>query len=219
VRADAQGHEISIMPGLYRQTNEPYDFDIETDENPSLQQVLGLVEPKGSFNGAFPYDFMRIEQHYATQTAGLDITFGIESAIFFATHRFVRDSNGIATFEKVLKGEHQGVIYLFRFGSPPVRKSEYRIRDFDYFKTYPPVRILRQECGLPWFSGYERNIAVTDVDRVIELDTDFVAEGGLTPEYMFPNAKDDTFYGKLLDLKDKFPKNCSSVVEYAWARA
>jgi hypothetical protein len=109
---------------------------------------------------------MRVEQHYARQTPGLDLTFDIDSALFFATNRFKVGDDGLAYHERVPRGEHEGVIYLFRFGSPSVKRTEYLIREFDYFKTHQPLRILRQHCALPLFGQYERNIAVTDVDTV-----------------------------------------------------
>nr|WP_279184676.1 hypothetical protein [Acetobacter syzygii] len=116
------------------------------------------------------------------------------------------------------RGNHQGVIYLFRFGSPSVRRTEFLINDFDYFRTNQPLRVIRQVCGLPCFGPYERNIAVTDVDTVIELDADFDDRSAYSPTYMFPNVMEDRFYGRLLAVKDRFPAALTDVVEYAWAR-
>lgn len=68
---------------------------------------------------------MRVEQHYDTQTAGLDISFDIETAIFFATYKFLFNSHGNAYHSKIKKGEHEGVIYGFRFRDPPVKKLNF----------------------------------------------------------------------------------------------
>lgn len=40
----------------------------------------------------------------------------------------------------------------------------------------------------------------------------------LTREHTFPNIREDKFYGQLLSLKDRFPKELQTIVEYVWAR-
>jgi len=221
VRADQNGRELSIFPGLYRQKEELYSFNIIQDEQRSALSVLQELEPNNPnvfFDSSYSYDIMRVEQHYATQTAGLDISFDIETAIFFATYKFLFNSHGNAYHSKIKKGEHEGVIYGFRFRDPPVKKTEFLIEKFDLFKTYRPERVLRQNCALPLFSDYERNIAITDLDFIIYLDKDFDYEGKREPSYMFPNIKEDRFYGKLLELKDAHPHLLANVIEYQGSR-
>ena len=221
VRAGKDGREISIFPGLFRQNEEFYSFKHKYEEKRSLQQFLSELEPNNPnvyLDSSFAYDIMRVEQHYATQTAGLDISFDIETAIFFATHKFQFNTAGRAYHTKIAKGDHKGVIYGFCFRDPPVKKTKFLIREFDLFKTYKPERIIRQECGLPLFSDYDRNIAITDLDFIIKLDKDFDYEGKKDPEYMFPNTQEDLFYGKLLELKDKYPELLSNIVEYEGSR-
>jgi hypothetical protein len=218
-RRDDEGLEVSIMPGAYRQVQTPYSCAAEHGEVRTFEPFAHEFEPNGDpTDSHFAHDLMRTEQHYATQTAGLDVAFDVASALFFATHEFKWGDDGQAYYRLVPQGEHEGVIYLFRFGSPSVRRTEYLIQGFDFFRTYRPERILRQSCGLPLFGPFERNIAVTEVDCVLELDADFETTGGLKPEFMFPSAADDSFYRKLLELKDRYPKPLSQVVEYRWAR-
>ena len=220
-RANAEGEEISILPGLYRQSpNALYSLTSPVEERRTIQAFrheIDIAAEDGLLH-SFTRDFMHVEQHYARQNAGLDLTFDIESAIFFATNKFTVGPDKLARYEAVRRGDHQGVIYLFRFGSPSVRRTEFLIKEFDYFRTYQPLRVIRQVCGLPLFGECERNIAVTDVDTVIELESDFDGASALSPEYMFPNAEDDKFYGRLLPLKDRFPNELQDVVEYEWAR-
>jgi hypothetical protein len=220
-RAAPDGTELSIMPGLYRQNTQEYSFSFEPVRRPSLRSFLHELEPNNenvAANSMFAYDIMRTEQHYATATDGLDLSFDIETALFFATHKF-RRADGSARYERVARGSHAGVIYCLRFGSPTVMKTEYLIRDFDFFKTHRPERILRQACALPLIGDFERNVAITEIDCIIRLHEDFECnELVLTPEYMFPNTRDDAFYRKLLELKDLHPIELGSVVEYAWAR-
>jgi hypothetical protein len=66
----------------------------------------------------------------------------------------------------------------------------------------------------------ERNIAVTDIDCVIRLHPSFSLPDFFKkkPEFMFPAASEDKFYGKLLELKDERPEMLEDVVEYVWAR-
>ena len=219
-RSNAEGREISIFPGLYRHKTELYSFRHVVNEDRSFGQVLHLLEPNNPsvyLDQSYSYDIMRVEQHYASQTSGLDLTFDIETAIFFATHQCVlRD--GLAKYEKIPMGKHCGVIYCFRFCDPPVKKAQYLIEDFDLFRTYPPERILRQNCGLPLIGSDERNIVITDIDCIIELHKDFSYDGTPTPESMFPGISQDLFYKKLLEIKDSQPGVLSNVVEYEWAR-
>jgi hypothetical protein len=221
VRSDKDGKEISIFPGVFRQNSDFYSFKTEQKEERSLSYLLDELEPNSPdiyLDPSFAYDIMRVEQHYATQTTGLDISFNIETAIFFATYKFQFKSESRAYHSKIKKGDHKGVIYGFCFRDPPVKKTEFLINKFDLFKTYKPERILRQDCGLPLFSGYERNIAITDLDFIIHLDKDFDYKGEKTPSYMFPDVEEDTFYGKLLELKDKHPKLLKNIVEYEGSR-
>jgi hypothetical protein len=220
VRSDEHGFELSIMPGAYR-SGEYYSFRTPPVETKSITSYLRELEPNTTFettDGAFSSDMMRTEQHYAHQTRGLDLTFEVRTAVFFATHRFVRDPTSMVYVETIPTGSHTGVIYCFRFRDPPVQQTQYLIRGFDYFKTYPPERILRQKCGLPLVLDEERNIAITDIDCIIELTPDFSDDTGLTPEFMFPSAAEDLFYGKLLALKDNHPADLSHIDEYRWAR-
>ena len=221
VRADKNGNEISIFPGLFRQKGEFYSFKQTHEENRSFLEFLHELEPNNPqvyLDSSYAYDTMRVEQHYATQTAGLNISFDIETAIFFATYKFKFNSEKRAFYEKITKGNHEGVIYGFCFRDPLVKKSEFLIREFDIFETYQPERILRQDCGLPIFSEYDRNIAITDLDFILYLHKDFDYDGKKTPNYMFPKTQDDKFYGKLLELKDKHPEKLKDIVEYEGSR-
>jgi hypothetical protein len=148
-RRNDEGLEISIMPGAYRQSNTPYTCATRPTEVRTFEVFAHEFEPSGNPSDLhFAYDLMRTEQHYATQTSGLDVSFDLRSALFFATYQFAWGDDGLAYYRKVPRGEHQGVIYLFRFGAPSVRQTEYLIQEFDFFRTHRPERILRQSCGL-----------------------------------------------------------------------
>ena len=220
-RRAPDGTELSVMPGAFRQAGPEYRFSIDPAERVSLDWLLHELEPHNRdayADSHFAFDPMRVEQHYASPTPGLDLTFDINTALFFATHRFTM-ANGIATFDRVAPGAHTGVIYCFRFGSPTVKKSEYYVRTFDLFKTYRPERILRQHCALPLIGDFERNIAITEIDCILRLHPEFSCDSILRPEYIFPGVTEDAFYRKLLELKGQHPGEVDEVVEYAWARS
>ena len=215
-RADKDGLELSILPGIFRQKSEYYKFDSnQVKEEFSILRFARELETSQYEMNIFSHDIMRVEQHYANQTKGLDVTFDIESALFFATYKFRWNKDGTATHEKILLGNHTGVIYCFRFRDPPIKKSEYFISDFSFFKTNPPERILRQSCGLPLFSDYDQNIAICDIDCIIYLEPDFEYNCQYTPQYMFPSEQEDKFYSKLIELKNRFPKELNNVVRYS----
>ncbi len=107
-RAAPDGSELSIVPGLYRQNTPEYSFSIEPVPRPSLRWFLNELEPNNDnirADSTFAYDIMRTEQHYATPTGGLDLSLDIETALFFAKHKFWL-TDGIATYERVTHGSH-----------------------------------------------------------------------------------------------------------------
>lgn len=218
VRADKNGKELSILPGAFRDKPLGINSNQFKREWNTVDLFLSDLEPNNPnvrFDSSFSHDIMRVEQHYAKHTQGLDISFDIKTALFFATNKLKWHDDGRAYHSKVKKGEHTGVIYCFVFRDPPVKRTEYLIRDFDLFKTYKPTRILRQNCGLPLFSEYDRNIAICDIDCIIYLDEDFKNQEELTASHMFPNAEEDLFYGKLLELKKKKSHQLlENIVEY-----
>lgn len=87
-----------------------------------------------------------------------------------------------------------------RLVSASVKRTEYLIREFDYFKTHQPLRILRQHCRLPLFDRFERTIAVTDFNAAFEPEPDFLVISPKQADYIFPSAKADGFWHGRLQL-------------------
>lgn len=215
-RQDKNRREISILPGEYRGQKYKIDNGGFNFLKPSaIQLLVNELEPDHN-NDLTSQDIFRTEQHYATQTAGLDISFDIETALFFSNYKFSINNENKAFHTKIKKGKNKGVIYCFRFCNPSVKETEFLIKEFSLFKTYTPERVLRQKCGLPFFTYFERNISVCDIDCIIYLDEEFEYENLLEPSYMFPNRNDDKFYDKLIDLKHKYKNHNSlkNIVEY-----
>jgi hypothetical protein len=159
-------------------------------------------------------DVPLLEQHYGIPTIGLDVTFDPAVAFFFAANRFVSRPNGRASFEPVRVGKHQGVVYCFVFEWPSVRETEYLIRDIGLFKNIPPLRPIRQRCGLPAFHVHEISAAVRDLHAVFYLDEAFDPSELPSASYLFPSRDEDAFYGALLELRERAPEIWGAVVEY-----
>src|SRR5262245_21858328 len=122
------------------------------------------------FNAPYSNDVPLLEQHYGIPTIGLDITFDPAVAAFFASHNFVRGANGRASFRAIRDGDHQGIVYCFVFESPSVTETGYLVRDVPLFRNIPPLRPIRQRCGLPAFHVNEIAAAVRDLHAVFYLD-------------------------------------------------
>jgi hypothetical protein len=125
LRADDDGTEISILPSVYPQSpTDLYSFKLPVVEYRSLEPFARQIKSADlrRIQLGMAYDFMRVEQHYARQTSDLDLTFDIDSALFFATNRFSFE-DGLAYYERIPRGEHEGAIYFFRFGSLSVKRT------------------------------------------------------------------------------------------------
>lgn len=124
VRADATDLKYLLCLDFIDKTERDDKFANEPEEKQTIRQLLFALEPNDEelqLNGTYSYDVMRTEQHYATQTAGLDLSYKTETAIFFATNKFKFDEFGHAYYEPVSHGQHEGVIYAFKFCDPPVK--------------------------------------------------------------------------------------------------
>lgn len=154
-----------------------------------------------------------LEQHYGIDTIGLDISFDVATSLFFSTHKFFTKENGKSTFLPIEQGKHSGVLYCFVFRDPAVKSTDWLIKEINIFSHIPPLRPLRQHCGLPSFHYNEIAAATLDLDAVIYLDKDFSTSGLPEKEYLFP-MKEDDFYMALLEEKMKNPSHYEGIVEY-----
>jgi hypothetical protein len=166
------------------------------------------------FEAPFSKDVPLLEQHYGIPTIGLDVTFDPAVAFFFASHRFVPLQNGRASFELVDRGNHQGVVYCFVFEWPPVRETEYLIRDISLFKNLPPIRPIRQRCGISAFHMNEIAAAARDLHAVFYLDAAYDPSALPTVSDLFPTRNEDEFYGALLELRELNPETWGEIIEY-----
>jgi hypothetical protein len=154
-------------------------------------------------NGGINNDLPLVEQHYGINTCGLDITFDLDVACFFATHTWEQKDN-IATYKMIPDGEHKGVIYAFVFQDPPIKSTRDMVRAVHTFDHITPARPLVQKCALPIFNSYNINEAVADLDAVFYLDSSFTHSTLPKPIDLFPGKSDDPFYAAAMDLKHTY---------------
>ncbi len=157
-----------------------------------------------------------VQQHYGFPTSGLDVTFDLKTALFFASHAFVRTSDGKGHYNPLSPHEMAGVVYCFRFIDPPLKSTSSLVTEVGVFEKYPPVRPLRQSCALPQFDSLAINEAMADLDAILILDQDFDPSGIPSAPDLFPSRNDDPFYRVILEAKTQYPNELSDVVSYSY---
>lgn len=155
-----------------------------------------------------------LEQHYGMATAGLDVTFDLKTALFFASHRFVRQADGRCRYERVPAGQHRGLVYCLVFIDPALTRSSDAVEAIPIFEHLDPRRVYRQQCALPIFDADAVNEAICHARLILELTHDFDITGLPRSQYLFPPSSEDTFYGALLNAKREHPEFFGDVVEY-----
>lgn len=155
--------------------------------------------------GSMRMELPLVEQHYGIDTAGLDVTFDVGVAAFFAANRFVtRAEDGTAHFLLPPPGGHTGVLYGFVFRDPPLRREEELVREIPIFDHIRPLRPIHQQCALPFFHALNLNEAACDLDFVMHLTPDFDPSGLPEQRHLFPSRADDPFYDAALAVRQKF---------------
>lgn len=207
-------HGIPDWQGLPSRNYERYGIHSVSDledfpEHENQEYFRRYMRHKVMPSSEYPL----IEQHYGQSTIGLDVTFDLATAAFFASHRWVGRQHGKATYEAIEPGQHGGVIYFFTFRDPLVKKTEYLVRELNVFQHVPPIRPVRQQCGLPAFHANEISAAVRDLDAVLFLAPNFMNSGLPEAPYLFP-VIDDPFYRALIEQKRRLPEVWDWVVEY-----
>lgn len=160
-------------------------------------------------------DHILLEQHYGLDTHGLDVTFDLATALFFATHDFCSNLDGTFTFSPrdSVKG---AVVYCIVYESPSVRESSALIKETKIFSHIPPLRPIRQRCALPMFLADKVNETARDLDLIMTLDDPFDFSNLPKREWLFPSPSEDPFYKGLLKEKEKRSEDFGKIIEYRW---
>lgn len=218
-----------ILKSIYGDGVVYYGLDIQEifDYNKKKYGIHSLSE-----TGDFPEDFNKefykrysqirlgmndyylaaLEQHYGFETCGLDITYDLPTAIFFATHEY-KNILGKATYER-LNDLSESIVYSFVFRAPSVRKTDFLIDSIPIFDHLKPLRPQVQNCALPYFQFDEFNGANCNFHIAFKLSEDFNFDGIPSAKDLFPSKNEDKFYERLLEMKAIDPDNYGCVPEY-----
>lgn len=202
--------------GGYRLIDE-YNVWSHTDDLTLAEKFTDNVMPRTGYvrysrEGRLFRQLPTIQQHYGIRTAGLDVTFDLSVACFFALNSFSFNENGKGYFQRKNKDVNP-VVYCFVFHDPPLTKTLDITSSFDWFKDFEPLRPKRQNCALVGTDSFSVNVAQADMAVILELDLDFDTSGLPDQNYLFPSASEDPFYSYLLEKKKTDPL-WSEIIEY-----
>jgi hypothetical protein len=153
------------------------------------------------------------QQHYGIATAGIDVTFDLATACFFALNSFRLGEGDKGFFHRMRKNINP-IVYGFVFHDPPLTKTRDLVQSFDWFEHLKPIRPIRQRCAIVGTDSFSVNVAVPDIAVIFELDRNFKDKNIPDQNYLFPNKDEDPFYSYLLE-KRKTNQAWKEVVEYA----
>ena len=153
-------------------------------------------------------------QHYGYETTGLDVTFDLPTACFFAVNNLVRQPDGRTRIIPCGPLESPGVVYAFVFRDPPVRETADLIRDLESLAHIPPTRPGRQKCALRNFDSFQINQAVTDLAAAFHVAPSLPTDTIPPADAIFPPAASDPFYAAALESKRRYAADGSN--PYSW---
>ena len=135
-------------------------------------------------------------QHYGLPSNILDITHSVDVALFFAQNEVTSDSR-IVPVDYLSKDP---LIYLF-FLQPGMDRF---IDSQTLSEHYKLERPLRQKCGLLCGASYvNRNYYARFIGVKIRLKNQIEFSTSLTPEFLFPDRKSDSFLDALLNFQQE----------------
>lgn len=150
---------------------------------------------------------MGLAQHYGIQTHGLDITDDLTTALWFALHKlysYRRDDKDLYWYKPLERSSQSvldkyPVIYI-------IATDTYLKRDLDQVEyiNLPALRPIRQNASLHYGGwGFHTNICAEDVVAAVFLSERCKLPPLPSTKWLFPDTKEDLFYGELIELKCK----------------
>ena len=137
---------------------------------------------------------MLLQQHYGIESPLLDITKDVDIALFFAQNMLIDN-----TYERLKPKESKPVIYVFILNSKldPFIDSELLMKEFGALRPY------RQKCGiLSGSTNINKDFYSRFISLRIILDEPIDYNETYTPEYLFPDCKDDLFLKVLKGIQN-----------------
>lgn len=178
--------------------SEELKYRVEDDREAMWQEDIRKV------------DLCTIKQHYGFDSNVLDVTYNIETALFFAFNKLVKIKNNYYDYILIDKTEYKNSVLYFLIPQTDLLD----ITEWEYqkinVKGVECVRPIRQKCtSLPAYMD-SMNRAASEVRAVIKFSKDFSLPDNMPQkEYLFPTAGEDPFYKYLLNneyTKDKVMK-------------
>lgn len=172
-------------------------------ENPGLMSIDDMadhpdpvVSEFGQFRRALNLDYNfnlatalhTLLQHYGLLSPVLDVSRDIETAMFFATHRYDR-SNNLAAYTPVGSNQGASIIYVLRFNR---REMEPDARDF-VLEKLSPLRPERQSCVVVRSSPFAVNLPADFLVGAIRLTGDGPWKLPIDQRHLFPDDGQDQF--------------------------
>lgn len=152
-------------------------------------------------------DLYTLKQHYGFDSNVLDVTYNIETALFFSFNKLVKVKENFYDYTLIDKTEYKNpVLYILipQTDLPNITEWEYQKINV---KGIECVRPIRQKCTSLPVDIDSMNRAASEVKAVIKFNENFSLPDNIPKkEYLFPSVDEDPFYKYLLEneyAKDK----------------
>lgn len=158
-------------------------------------------------------DLCTIKQHYGFESNVLDVTYSIETALFFAFNRLVKIKDNYYDHILIDKTEYKNsVLYILIPQTDLLDIAEWEYQKINV-NGLECVRPIRQKCTSLPVDMDSMNRAASEVKVVIKFSKDFLLPDNIPKkEYLFPSAEEDPFYEYL--LKNEYTKD--KVIRYTY---
>lgn len=146
-----------------------------------------------------------LAQHYGIPTHGLDITNDLNVTLWFALNKWYQYQKGDTGYcwykplERTPRNALEEYPVLYILATDTDLK-----RDLDQveYVDLPALRPMRQNAYLHYGGwGFHTNICAEDVVAAVFLSEKFKSPELPSVEWLFPDVKEDLFYGELIELK------------------
>lgn len=184
------------MAEVRRRERAVWDFpmtmsEMEESDDPLLREFGQLRMDLGlNFDLTLAPVLSTLLQHYGLLSPVLDLTDDLDTALFFATHKFARPGK-TCTYAFQGTNERQAVVYLLNFDPHTMRAH---VSEENVIRRLNPLRPIRQRCHVATTDTYCINLPADFLIGAILLDFD-LASGHSLPakEHLFPSKEEDSF--------------------------
>lgn len=176
---------------------------ISSGDNPALLTISDMAEHPnpmvrrfGEFrrelihehNHGLATQLSTLLQHYGLLSNVLDVTREIDTAIFFATHRYKRVS-GRSTYIPVGSNNGRAIIYILKFAPTEMKSASHD----QVLTVISPLRPERQACVVVGSSPFAVNLPADFLVGAVRLEGSGPWELSTSVHHYFPNDRDDRF--------------------------